>query len=150
MGVPPDVDRHVGADLLRQAVVVQMWMGEEHAQEAVVDVSETGHAGKKAQVISVGRVQGQAQIEDDASSIGLHFNAGAADFFCPPMDANFHPFVFPLYRDYRRPRRPNSGESTALSLFDIDNTLQISGEWMYINRRTNYDHAILGGTGCQN
>ena len=91
MGVSSGVDRHIGTNLVRQAVVVQVRMGEQHTQQAIVGVAEAGYVGQKALMIAVGCVQGQPQVENDAASSRFHLNAGAADFLRAAMDANSHP-----------------------------------------------------------
>ena len=90
MGVPSDVDWHIGANLVRQAAMVHVRMGEQHTQEAIVGIAEPRHVGEKPVVVAVGRVETEAEIKNDATSIGLHLDAGAADFFRTAMDANFH------------------------------------------------------------
>ena len=85
-----NIHRNGRADIPCQAVVVLMWMRDDHTQQVVVGLSKTRDARKQSFVSILRRVKRQPDIEHDALSLRLDFDAGATDLLRPPMDTDSH------------------------------------------------------------
>ena len=65
---PANVHRHLGTDVPGQAVVVQVGVGNNHPQQAVVRLAESRNIGQQAVAMLVVPVQRQAQVQDNAAA----------------------------------------------------------------------------------
>src|SRR5262245_131410 len=84
-----DEDGHVRADLVDEAVVVGVAVGDDDAHEFVVPRQETGDIWQRYMFIGFGP-QGPTEIEQQPLSVDLKLEAVAANLSGPPVDARPH------------------------------------------------------------
>ena len=82
-----DPDRDFWADISGQAVMVLMGMRDHHAEQAVVGLPEPRNLRQQLFLPVVRRVERQADVERNALPLRLDLDAGAADLFRAPMNA---------------------------------------------------------------
>jgi hypothetical protein len=78
----------------QKPVVVLVRMGHEDAQEGVGRLTESRHSREQFWKILIG-LQGQAQVQQQALALRLHFDAASPDLVGAAVDADSH-WEFPL------------------------------------------------------
>ena len=81
--------RQVGVDVLQQAVVVRVGVGDQHPQQTLVRRQQAGNGRQEVGGI-LGSLERQPQVQQQPAALGLQFDTAPANLMGPSVNANLH------------------------------------------------------------